>query len=101
MYGECNSDIHYNSLTQQSVRADDVTECTCITLVGVEVRQRGALWTGAGISTRPEQTEMAAHVLTGVGHWRRYAGVILLAIVAEDAKENYYLENILSCGFSR
>ena len=41
---------------------------TCITFVGVELHLRGALWAGAGVTARPEEAEVAAHVLTRVQH---------------------------------
>lgn len=40
---------------------------TCVTFVGVELNRRGSLRTGAGVSARPEETEVAAHILARVG----------------------------------
>ncbi|TNN64429.1 hypothetical protein EYF80_025379 [Liparis tanakae] len=42
---------------------------TCVAFVGVKLHHRGALRAGAGVATRPEETEVAAHILTGVGYW--------------------------------
>lgn len=41
---------------------------TCVTFVGVELDRRGSLRTGAGVSTRPEEAEVAAHILARVGY---------------------------------
>lgn len=41
---------------------------TCVAFVGVEPNGGGSLRTGAGVATRSEQTEVAAHVLARVGH---------------------------------
>lgn len=43
---------------------------TCVTFIGVKLDRRGALWAGAGVAAGPEETEVTAHVLTGVGYWR-------------------------------
>lgn len=42
---------------------------TCITFVGVEAHQGWALGAGAGVASRPDQTQVTADILTGVGHW--------------------------------
>lgn len=41
---------------------------TCVAFIGVKLHGRGPLWAGAGVSTRPEETEVTAHILTRVGH---------------------------------
>lgn len=43
---------------------------TCVTFIGVKRHRRGPLRAGAGVSTRPEETEVTAHILTRVGYWR-------------------------------
>lgn len=44
------------------------TVFTCITFTGVKLQHRRALRTSAGVSARPEETEMAAYIFTGVGY---------------------------------
>lgn len=41
---------------------------TCVAFIGIKLNGRGSLRTGAGVATRPEQTQVAAHVLARVGH---------------------------------
>lgn len=41
---------------------------TCVTFTGVKLQHRRALRTSAGVSTRPEETEMAAYIFTRVGY---------------------------------
>lgn len=55
-----------------SVQAADALRrlFTCVTFIGVKLHRRGSLRAGAGVSTRSEETEVAAHILTRVGYWR-------------------------------
>lgn len=53
-----------------SVQAADALRrmFTCVALIGVKVHRRGAFWAGTGVSTRSEETQVAAHILTRVRH---------------------------------
>lgn len=52
------------------VRAADALRLlrTCVTFIGVKLHRRRPLWAGAGVSTRPDEAEVAADVLTRVGY---------------------------------
>lgn len=41
---------------------------TCITFIGVKLHRGGSLRAGAGVSTRSEETQVAAYILAWVGY---------------------------------
>lgn len=49
---------------------------TCITFTRVILQHGRALRTSAGVSTRPEETEMAAYIFTRVGYWKKKTTIL-------------------------
>lgn len=49
---------------------------TCITFIGVKLHWSGPLRAGTGVSTRPQETEVTAHILTRVGYCRRKSNTV-------------------------
>lgn len=43
---------------------------TCVTLSAASLYKVGPLRTGTGVSSWPQEAEMAADILTAVGHWK-------------------------------
>lgn len=56
---------------------------TCIAGAGVKLQQRGALWAGAGVPARSEETEMAANVLARIWYWGKKSAALLDIVKAE------------------
>ena len=63
---------------------------TCVTFIGVKLDRRGALWAGAGVAAGPEETEVAAHVLTGVGYWRGKSKQTINTEMLQITSLNYF-----------
>lgn len=61
--------VKRDAAEQTNTAADGLRRLfTCVTFIGVKLHRGGSLRAGASVSTRSEETQVAAYILTRVGH---------------------------------